>query len=89
MLMPYQYKTQHEFPPSQGWIKVENNRNVTIHVVIEPWASEHDLLPGEVCYVHLVPDETEILLRLSDEYLSVFCGDAIYQDAREIIDLRD
>jgi hypothetical protein len=57
--------------------------------MIEPWALGHDLAPGENCYVRLTPDGDQPLLRLSAGLIVAFCGDAIYQDGREVLDFRD
>ena len=88
-MQSYQRKKLTVFPVTEGWIKVENDRKSVLSVLIEPWASSHNLAPGEFCYVHLVSDGSEVLLRLSEDFLVAFCGDAIYQNGVEVIDFRD
>ena len=89
MLQSYPRKKINGFPAAEGWVKVENDKKSVLSVLIEPWASSHDLAPGEVCYVHLVQSDGEVLLWLSEDFLVAFCGDAIYQNDIEVIDFRD
>lgn len=90
MFTPYQPKTRESFPQSEGWIRVENSRPADLTILMEPWGSGFDLKPGEVCYVHLVPDGEQALLNITDDGLLVlWCCDAIYQNRTEVYDFQD
>ena len=85
----YQHKTRDTFSGADGWVQVVNRREVTLQVLIEPWAMSHELASGESCYVHLIRDGNEITLELNDEFIVAFCADAIYQYGSEVWDFSD
>src|SRR5438552_6342821 len=60
---------------TQRTIPVENSRSVPLRVIVEPWAFEILLPPGEKCEVTIAGPPGEIWLDIGDDWFAIWGWD--------------